>query len=588
MAPGGRISVSFTDMSVRGVLATIAEYAKTDVLVTPGATGNVSVNIRSRTADDAIRLVAATAGLSVVKVGASYIVGPAVEVKKAAAEFGVQRVVPLRVLAATEAVTLLNRVAPTVTVEAGKTAVVLSGLPEDVEEAEAALRRLDVAPPAPPLPPPPVGVNETDVKVVRFVDPAEVERIVREAFPNLRVTRQERTLILTGPRISLEAAGRAFLAMDVAPPQEPAPPVPPEERIVTVYRLSYLNAKRAEESLKKSLPSLNVTAAPEPTAPPPANFVPLSLSFLGSSDSGGGFGGGGGGGFGGGSGGGLGGASGGQGGQGQVEQQPLSRSTRLVLVGTRSEVETARRILEETDVAPPHANIEAEVIEINRSDLKDVGVLWDFDGLGATFSFEEGNAVQFGRLLRGASSFRVNLQALAEQGRARVLARPNVSVVDNEDANIFIGDLIRFRGNIVVTPDVGTVQGTDTIPVGIALLVRPRVHVGGDVTLKVHPVVSTITDFVEGLPQTASREADTTVRLGEGEALVIGGLTREQDIFNLRKVPGLGDIPLLGQLFRRRDRRKERTEIVIIIRVRSVENAPNPVAQGELGGQHGR
>ena len=60
---------------------------------------------------------------------------------------------------------------------------------------------------------------------------------------------------------------------------------------------------------------------------------------------------------------------------------------------------------------------------------------------------------------------------------------------------------------------------TDTIPVGIALLVRPHIHPDGEVTMKVHPVVSTITAFVNGLPQTASREADTTVRLKPGEQL---------------------------------------------------------------------
>jgi type II secretory pathway component GspD/PulD (secretin) len=580
-----RISVNFSDVSVRQVLATIADYARADVLVTPGATGNISINLRNRTPDEAIRLVAATAGLSVVRVGTSYVVGPGPEVKKAASEFGETIVVPLQHLTPAEVVEILNRAAPTVTVQAGKTGVVLSGLPADVEEARAALRELDVRPEPPSVPVPPPPPIETDVVVARYTDAAELERVLREAFPEVRITRQDRSLILNGPRPSLEAAARAVRSIDVEPPAAPEAPPEPEPRLVEVYRLSYLNAVKAEEALKKALPELNVTAAPEPTAPPPANFVPLSLSFLGGGSGGGGFGGGGfgGGGFGGGGfgggGGGFGGGGGGLGGgmgggQGGVEQQPLSRSTRLVLIGTRAEIETARRILIETDIAPPHVNIEAEVIDIDRTNTKDLGVLWDFSGTGATFSLEPGDAFQFGRITRSATSLRVSLQALIEQRRARLLARPNISVVDNEDANIFIGDLVRFRGAIVVTPDVGTVQGTETIPVGIALLVRPRIHPDGSVTLKVHPVVSSVSDFLDGLPQTASREADTTIRLNEGEALVIGGLLRDDEVRSLRKVPGLGDLPLIGELFRSRTRSRSNREIVIIVRARAVMPAP--------------
>jgi type II secretory pathway component GspD/PulD (secretin) len=83
----------------------------------------------------------------------------------------------------------------------------------------------------------------------------------------------------------------------------------------------------------------------------------------------------------------------------------------------------------------------------------------------------------------------------------------------------------------------------------------------------VHPVVSAITGRDEdGLPQTSSREADTTVRLQKGEELVIGGLDREELTTVLRKVPILGDIPVLGELFRTRSRTSTRTEIIVLIR----------------------
>ena len=575
--PPARISVNFSDISVRQVLATVAEYTKTDVLITPGATGLVTLNLRDRSADEAINLVAAAAGLSVLKVEGSYIVGPGAEVRRAAGEFGRSTVVPLRHLTPAQARDLLARLAPTVSAEPASGAVVLSGLPAALDGAREALRQLDVPPPSAPAV---AELVETELVAVRSIDAAEAERVLREAFPKVRVVRQGRAIIVSGSAGERDAVRKALTTIDQEPPKAADPG--PEPQVVHVYRLNYLHAGKAEISLKKALPALNVTVAPEPTAPPPANFVPLSLSFLGGAGgggAGGGFGGGAGGGFGGGAGGGLGGGAGGgmgssgAGSQTGVEQQPLSRSTRLILIGSRTDVETARSLLDETDVAQAHVNIEAELVEINTSDFRELGVRWDFEGLSSVLTLPGGGALEFGRIVRGASSFRTSLQALELQSKARVLARPNIAVVDNEDANIFIGDLIRFRGINVVSPDVGTVQGTETIPVGIALLVRPRIHLNGDVTLKVHPVVSQVTDFVDGLPQTASREADTTVRLSPGEALVIGGLQREEEIRQLRKVPGLGDLPLVGQLFRTRTRRKSRTEIVVIIRARSVQAA---------------
>src|SRR5687768_17444816 len=83
-----RVSVNFSGVDVRSVLSAIADYSRTDIVVTPGATGMVSINLRNRPRDEAIRLVAAAAGLTVLKIGDTYVVGPVMEVRKAAAELG--------------------------------------------------------------------------------------------------------------------------------------------------------------------------------------------------------------------------------------------------------------------------------------------------------------------------------------------------------------------------------------------------------------------------------------------------------------------------------------------------------------------
>jgi type II secretory pathway component GspD/PulD (secretin) len=229
-------------------------------------------------------------------------------------------------------------------------------------------------------------------------------------------------------------------------------------------------------------------------------------------------------------------------------------------------VERAQKLIAEVDVAPPRVNIEAELIELTDVTTNDLGVKWGLDNAVANFSFGGGSGLRVGSITNSGFELEASLQALVLNNRARILARPNISAVDNEDANIFIGNLVRFRGINVVSPDVGTVQGTETVPVGIALLVRPRIHLDGGVTLKVHPVISSVSETIDGLPQTASREADTTVRLATGEALVIGGLQQDEDTDQTRRVPGLSNLPLVGGLFRSRSRKKGRTEIVVIVR----------------------
>jgi type II secretory pathway component GspD/PulD (secretin) len=77
--------------------------------------------------------------------------------------------------------------------------------------------------------------------------------------------------------------------------------------------------------------------------------------------------------------------------------------------------------------------------------------------------------------------------------------------------------------------------------------------------------VSTLTNLVNGLPQTASREADSTLRLKDGETIVIGGLIRDQDIKTVQEVPILAKIPLFGELFRNRNNTKQRSEVLIFI-----------------------
>jgi len=118
---------------------------------------------------------------------------------------------------------------------------------------------------------------------------------------------------------------------------------------------------------------------------------------------------------------------------------------------------------------------------------------------------------------------------------------------------------------------------TETASVGITLRVTGKASPDGYITLYVHPEVSSITSFRDlpngiSLPQIATRFVDTTVRVKSGETIAIGGLLREVDINNLQKVPIIGDIPFLGQLFRRSQKTKQRSEIVVFVTARATDD----------------
>jgi type II secretory pathway component GspD/PulD (secretin) len=549
-------------------------------------------------------------------------------VKGYAAQTGESRLMPLHSLAPTEAKATLEQLFPLLTADTARNALVLRGRPEDIAGAEARLRELDVAPPPAPV------ATQTEAVIIQHTDAAEVAASLAQAFPEARIVRQGQTLVITAPAPLLPAMRSLVPALDVAPL-----PIP-ERQVTYIYQCKYLNAVRAQQALQallqgtqgagggyagggiplNPLPTLRIAVAPEPVAPPPALYQPLLggiAAFTGGAGATG-VGGGGtatagvGGAIGGGAaaGGGLNPSAPGTAGGGFGIVQPLDRSTRLILTGSAADVAAAQQILDEVDVAPPQVRIEAEVLEVAATSDTQLGITWDINNAGVTFSTlptDQGGGFRFGKVPAvpgfppapgsvvppgNGDIFTASVQALMNQGRAHILANPNVTVVDNEDASIFVGEEIPYVSTITQNLVGAPTANTNFLPVGVALLVRPRIH-DDEITMKVHPVVSTLEEFVvvapgQSAPRTAAREADTTVRVHDGDRLVIGGLFQENERRSVVKLPGLGDIPVVGQLFRSRTIHRDRTEIVVSLRVKVVNGEDEePQKEEENGKDHG-
>ncbi|KFZ31171.1 MSHA biogenesis protein MshL [Pseudidiomarina salinarum] len=234
--------------------------------------------------------------------------------------------------------------------------------------------------------------------------------------------------------------------------------------------------------------------------------------------------------------------------------------------------------------------LEARIVEVALNDDYQQGINWsDLFSLGKStgeISFSgsgvSGNAGVFGMTLN-VGDFTGVLNLLQTQGNVQVLSNPRVSASNNQKAVIKIGEDQYFVTDVSTTTVTGT--ATTTTPniqltpffSGISLDITPQISANGDVILHVHPSVVETSEqekviqlndesFVLPLAQSNIRESDTIVSARNGEIVVLGGLMQSSFTERESKAPLLGDIPLLGNLFKNTRRTEQKKELVILIR----------------------
>lgn len=548
-----KVRLDFVQADINDVAKALSIQSGVNVVLMPSVKGAVTVRLTDLMLEDALKKVAAAVGADVRKFDSTYFLGSTIELRAMVARTGVKQSLPVKYIAAADAKELLQHAYPYLTVETvGKVnLLVLAGVQEDIDGALQLVRERDIAPPAvpePPKPEPPKPVLKRETFAVKYAKPTVLMETLSKAVPAIKVSQVEQTLILEGYAPEQEQASKLLTALDVQGA---------EERMVRAYKLKYLHPHQASSVLKLLFPNLTIQAGFEAYSPPAAAFKPLSVETGKAFDQ-----------------------TGLQSNQSQAGPEtslanaqdlrsPGSRSRTIILAGPASDIEQATQVLTSEDVAPQQVVIEARVIDMSPEQNKKLGLLYEWSSL--TFSERNGDSPgkAFGSFGRSPFDFKATLDAIQTDKDTRVLAKPNISVVDGEESSIFIGDILRYERVENVTA-VGTQFTIETVPVGVALLCRPRVN-DGEITLKVHPVVSTVTGFTGrngDIPITASREADSTIRMKDGETIAIGGLLREEDISTLTKIPIIGDLPVLGQLFRHRNSTKRKSEVTIFLTAR--------------------
>ena len=202
-------------------------------------------------------------------------------------------------------------------------------------------------------------------------------------------------------------------------------------------------------------------------------------------------------------------------------------------------------------------SVKAAFLEISRGKSSDVG--FDFD---------------LSSYVNGQHGIKYTILSSQEEtlSKGKVIACPQIVVANGREGNVLMGDEVPV---FTSTSSSGTsndvTNSVEFKDVGVNLKVTPRINdlQKGLITLSLEPEVSTITKWIESgnnsAPQVSTRKLKTQVRLKSGETLVIAGLLKEEEIKNITKLPILGDLPLLGSLFRRSAKEKKNTEICIAI-----------------------
>ena len=279
----------------------------------------------------------------------------------------------------------------------------------------------------------------------------------------------------------------------------------------------------------------------------------------------------------------------------KIEIDDVSNS--LLITGSPTGCARIKEILKSLDVRQQQVTLEAKVVAINKSNMKDVGVDWSWDatpqtaeytaGTPGTFTYKNDGSIntftpgipgtvkrdlskgviQFGHGPEGYPYmfyYSAKISALISNGNAKILASPKLTTINGKEARVLIGDRIP-----VLTDKTSNGVSTSTveyIDAGIKLTYTPSITADGTITAKVRTEVSTPT-LVPDIKnyRITTREAETNVNMKDGETMVIAGLIGSEESKTSNKVPFLGDIPLLGALFRSHHNSKSETEVVIFL-----------------------
>ena len=461
-----------------------------------------------------------------------------------------------------------------------------------------------------PISTPPPAQGSSEVVTVSQRQPTDIAHSISRQIPGLRVTVSGGAIVLSGPQDAVMRGKALIVALDV--PDYDA-------KFLQIYRVRTIDASSMGDLITRSISNVDVTVEKDVNAlavmatASQQKRIADALAQLESSGAGGA----------------IGGSTFGAGtvtelvtlksaipnasGSGDivgtissnlqsiapdVKVIPLSATGQLVLVGSQASVRVAREFIGKIDTVPRQVTLDTEVYEIDGSVAKNLGIQLGTAILSTTYSEATpspnifGNTPAFDRLqalTRTPISFTAELNLAIQNGKGRVLANPRITTLSGRTASIKAGDNISIL--TTTAGSVGTIATTQvqSFQTGVTLDITPIIDDEDGITVYLHPVVNSLIGLNNGIPEISTRDTQTTVRLRDNETLVIGGLIQQNDTRTTTKLPLLGDLPLVGPLFRNENVNNSSNELVIVItphilqtdahapRENSLPEAPRPV-----------
>lgn len=280
--------------------------------------------------------------------------------------------------------------------------------------------------------------------------------------------------------------------------------------------------------------------------------------------------------------------------------QPHVPTNALVITAPPDLFRELEAVIKRLDIRRAQVLVEAVIAEISNTRLNELGVQWFADGtpggngpvMGTNFG-DAKSIVNIGGAIRGNTvpnvgegallglgrfgsknvNFGVLINALEKDGDSNVLSKPTIVTLDNEEAEIVVGDNVPFKtGSYTSTGDSSSPQNPFTTikreNIGISLKVKPQINEGDAIKLDIEQKVDALGPSVAGASDlvTSTRSIKTSVLVDDGGVIVLGGLTKDDLSETASKVPFLGDLPLIGALFRYKHTEKKKTNLMVFIR----------------------
>ncbi|WP_017879008.1 MULTISPECIES: hypothetical protein [unclassified Janthinobacterium] len=273
----------------------------------------------------------------------------------------------------------------------------------------------------------------------------------------------------------------------------------------------------------------------------------------------------------------------------KIREPFIDEKLNLIMIRETPEtVRLAERLIALHDLSEPEVMMEVEVLEIKSSSLTELGVkypdsftLTPMTAAGTT-NFNLGNVKNINRDTIGINVPNVLINLHRDVGNVHILANPKIRARNREKAKILIGDKLPVITTTGSATNSGFIsESVQYVDVGLKLEVEPNIYLDDEVAIKIGMEVSSLVREIKTsggslVYQIGTRTANTVLRLRDGETQLLAGLISNEERMSANRVPGMGDLPLVGRLFSSQRDDGQRTEIVLSITPRIVRNIRRP------------